>query len=52
MQVPRAVMQVVRAAILRLVRLPQPMAAVAVVLALVLLLQVLAAVEAASVQKA
>ena len=44
-------MQVVRAAILRLVRLPQPMAAVAVVLALVLLQEVLVGAVEVSVQR-
>jgi len=47
----RAVMQVVRAATLRSAHLPQRMAAVVVVQALVLLLQVLAGAEAASAQR-
>ena len=52
MQVLRTVITVGRAETLRSVRSPQPTGEVAVGLALVLLLQVLAAVEAASVQKA
>ena len=52
MLVPRAAITEGRAETLRLVRSPQPTAVVGVVQALVLLLQVLAAVEAASVQKA
>ena len=52
MPVLRAAITEGRAAILRSAQLPQPTAAVGVVQALVLLLQVLAAVEAASVQKA
>ena len=52
MPVRRAVMQVVRAATLRSAQLLQPMAAEVAVLVRVLLCQVLAAVEAASVQKA
>ena len=52
MPVPRAAITEGRAEILRSAHLPQPTAAVEVVLALVLLLQVLAAVEVASAQKA
>lgn len=52
MPVRRAAITEGRAATLRSAQLPQPMAAVVVGLALVLLLQVLVDAEAASVQKA